>query len=86
MTTAPDEDSSVQQALTGGALQRVGWGRAIMLLSNVFDASLNELLIIGESDWRTTELVAGFLSKSTLSVAAYRHARLVKVQDWTRVA
>ena len=27
MTTAPDEDSSVQQALTGGALQRVGWYR-----------------------------------------------------------
>jgi hypothetical protein len=27
MTTAPDEDSSVEQALTGGALQRVGWYR-----------------------------------------------------------
>ena len=27
MTTASDEDSSVEQALTGGALQRVGWYR-----------------------------------------------------------
>ena len=27
MTTAPAEDSSVEQALTGGALQRVGWYR-----------------------------------------------------------
>ena len=27
MTAAPDEDSSVEQALTGGALQRVGWYR-----------------------------------------------------------
>src|SRR4029077_15755208 len=27
MTTAPDEDSSVEQALTVGALQRVGWYR-----------------------------------------------------------
>ena len=27
MTTALDEDSSVEQALTGGALQRVGWYR-----------------------------------------------------------
>ena len=27
MTTAPNEDSSVEQALTGGALQRVAWYR-----------------------------------------------------------
>jgi PAS fold len=27
MTTAPDEDTSVEQALTGGALPRVGWYR-----------------------------------------------------------
>jgi hypothetical protein len=27
MTTAPHGDGSVEQALTGGALQRVGWYR-----------------------------------------------------------